>query len=261
MEVIIQPTAQDVCKLAARRISKTIRQKPSSVLGLATGSTPIPLYKELVRMHREEKLDFSKVTTFNLDEYIGLGPSHPCSYHYFMHEHLFRHINVPKDQIHIPDGLAKDVLDYCKQYEEAIWAAGGIDLQVLGIGGNGHIGFNEVSSSLGSRTRIKTLTQKTIQDNQRFFKSGEAVPRHVITMGVGTILEARLCLLLAYGDNKSEAVTKMVEGPVTANLPASVLQLHPHALVIVDEAAGKNLEHSDYYRYVNDNKPAWQKIP
>ncbi len=260
MEVIIQPDVAKVGRLAAAMVARQIRQKPYSVLGLATGSTPIPLYQELIRLHQKASLDFSQVATFNLDEYIGLGPDHPASYHHFMHEQLFKHLNIPVHQIHIPDGLTQDVILFCESYERAIQDAGGIDLQILGIGGDGHIGFNELSSSLASRTRIKTLTQKTIDDNKRFFGPGETVPKHVITMGVGTIMDARHCVLLAYGPSKAAAVAKMVEGPLTAMIPASILQMHPRVTVILDEAAAKDLKNQNYYRHVYSCKPLWQQI-
>jgi len=259
MEVIIQPSPREVCALAARITATLVRSKPGAVLGLATGGTPRPMYAELVRLHRSENLDFKRVSTFNLDEYVGLGPDHPCSYHKFMAENFFDHVNIPPSQIHIPDGLASDVAAFCQDYEAAIRSAGGIDLQILGIGEEGHIGFNEPSSSLSSRTRIKTLTQKTLDANKRFFAPGEAVPRHVITMGVGTIMEAKRCLLLACGQTKASAVSKMVEGPVTAMAPASALQFHPTAIVIVDDAAASHLALVDYYRSVYRNKPDWQR--
>jgi glucosamine-6-phosphate deaminase len=259
MEVVIKPTAEQASRLAANLVAQLVRKKPNAVLGLATGSTPLPLYAELSRMHKEDDLNFRRATTFNLDEYIGLGSDHPCSYHYFMMENLFRHINVPKKNIHIPDGLTKDVPSFCQEYEAAIKRAGGIDLQILGLGWDGHIGFNEPTSSLSSRTRIKTLTKKTIEANKRFFSSEKEVPRHVITMGVGTIQEAKRCVLLAYGENKAAAVAAMVEGPITAMAPASVLQMHPSTVVIIDEAAAKNLKNAEYYRYVYDHKPSWQR--
>jgi glucosamine-6-phosphate deaminase len=177
-----------------------------------------------------------------------------------MRENFFRHVNIALERIHIPDGMAKDVPAFCCSYEEAIRAAGGIDLQVLGIGGDGHIGFNEPSSSLASRTRIKTLTPQTRRDNARFFGGESAVPHHVITMGVGTIMDARQVLLLAFGKSKARAVAQAVEGPVTASVPASVLQMHPVAKALLDEPAASELARSDYYRWVYDNKPAWQKM-
>src|SRR4029078_11769993 len=177
--------------------------KPKCVLGLATGSTPLGLYRELIRLHRDEGLDFSRVVTFNLDEYVGLGPTHPQSYRYFMQSNLFDHINVDVRNTHVPDGRALDFESHCEQYERRIKEEGGIDLQVLGIGTDGHIAFNEPGSSLGSRTRLKTLTSETVADNARFFGSEREVPRLAITMGVGTILESRRCLLLAAGHNKA----------------------------------------------------------
>ena len=206
------------------------------------------------------RLDWSRVRTFNLDEYLGLAPDHPQSYHHFMWENLFRHVNVRPENVHIPDGLAQDVPGFCADYEARIRAVGGIDLQLLGIGSDGHIGFNEPSSSLASRTRIKTLTQRTQADNARFFASAEEVPSHVITMGIGTIMEARTNLLLAFGDKKAQALAEAAEGPITAMNPASVLQLHPDARVCLDEAAATQLKRAEYYRWVFANKPQWQRV-
>jgi glucosamine-6-phosphate deaminase len=256
MEIVIQPNAEAATHLAARIFASLIRKKPDAVLGLATGSTPLALYRKLVSM----KLDWRKITTFNLDEYAGLDPKHPHSYHRFMRENFFSHINIAGKNIHIPDGLAKGVPGFCERYEKKISAAGGIDLQLLGIGTDGHIGFNEPMSSLASRTRIKTLTQKTRQDNARFFGSEKNVPQHVITMGIGTILEARHCLLLAFGKNKARAVAQAVEGPVAAMNPASALQLHRKVTVLLDEAAATELKLTDYYRDVYEHKPDWQQI-
>ena len=260
MELIVQPTPEEASLIAARHVARLVREKPTATLGLATGATPLTLYRELVRMHREEGLDFGGVTTFNLDEYLGLPPGHPASYHAFMREHFFAHVNVDPARIHIPDGLASDVPAYCQRYEDAIRAAGGIDLQVLGIGTDGHIGFNEPSSSLASRTRIKTLTPRTRLDNVASFGSPENVPFHVITMGVGTIMDAREVVLLAFGAKKASAIAAAVEGPVTAMSPASILQMHPVAKCIVDESAAARLARIDYYRWVYDQKPEWQKL-
>jgi glucosamine-6-phosphate deaminase len=260
MEIVIQPTAEEASIVAARIVAQLVRRKPDAVLGLATGSTPLRMYAELVRMHREEALDFSRVTTFNLDEYVGLAADHPQSYRAFMGEHLFRHLNVARERIHIPDGRAADVPAECAAYEAAIRAAGGIDLQVLGIGTDGHIGFNEPSSSLASRTRIKTLTARTRSDNARFFGSADAVPFHVITMGVGTIMDARQVLLLAFGEGKARAVADAVEGPITAMNPASILQMHPVAKCLTDEAAARELSRLEYYRWVYSHKPQWQRF-
>jgi glucosamine-6-phosphate deaminase len=256
MEVIIQPTAEEASQVAARIIARLLRDKPGAVLGLATGSTPLRLYQALIDM----KLDWSRVTTFNLDEYIGLPREHPQTYHSFMWENLFRHVNIRPENVHIPDGNAADIPRFCTAYEERIRAAGGIDMQVLGIGSDGHIGFNEPTSSLASRTRIKTLTPQTRRDNARFFGSEEEVPIHVITMGIGTIMDARQNVLLAFGAGKADAVAGAVEGPVTANNPASVLQMHPVVKVCLDEPAAASLRRADYYRWVYDQKPDWQKI-
>ena len=261
MEIIINSNPESASRLAARNIAGLIKHKPDAVLGLATGSTPLLLYKELIRMHREEGLDFSKVRTFNLDEYLGLAPSHPASYHHFMWKNLFEHINTNPALTHIPSGLVKDqeVQRLCANYEEEISRAGGIDLQVLGIGSDGHIGFNEPGSSLASRTRIKTLTQRTRSDNANFFESENDVPHHVITMGIGTIMDARTVLLLAFGENKAAAVAGAVEGPITASNPASILQMHPTAKIYLDYKSASMLARCDYYRWVFDNKPGWQR--
>lgn len=254
MEIIIQPTTEAAAGVAARIIARLLRDKPDAVLGLATGSTPLPLYQALIAMD----LDWSEVTTFNLDEYIGLPREHPQSYHSFMWENLFRHVNVTPDNVHIPDGNAPDIPAFCASYEDQVRAAGGIDLQVLGIGTDGHIGFNEPTSSLASRTRIKTLTPQTRKDNARFFGSEDRVPHHVVTMGIGTIMEARMNLLLAFGSSKARAVAEAVEGPVTSVNPASVLQMHPVVKVCLDEPAASQLQRADYFRWVYDHKPAWQ---
>lgn len=256
MEIIIQPTPEAATAIAARLIARLLKEKPDAVLGLATGSTPLPLYRALVDM----QLDWSQVRTFNLDEYLGLAPEHPQSYHHFMWENLFRHVNIRPENVHIPDGLASDVPAFCADYEARIRAVGGIDLQLLGIGSDGHIGFNEPSSSLASRTRIKTLTQRTRADNARFFASADEVPSHVITMGIGTIMEARTNLLLAFGALKAQALAEAAEGPVTAMNPASALQLHPDTRVCLDEAAATQLKRADYYRWVFANKPQWQRV-
>ncbi|UCH62850.1 MAG: glucosamine-6-phosphate deaminase [Fidelibacterota bacterium] len=225
----------------ARIVAELVRKKPDCVLGFATGSSPLKLYQELIRMHREEGLDFSKVTTFNLDEYVGLPPSHDQSYHYFMWENLFKHINVDSRYVHIPAGMADDIEEQCEWYEERIDEVGGIDLQILGIGENGHIAFNEPGSSLGSRTRIKTLTEKTRQGNARFFGSMDQVPKYAITMGIGTIMEAWRLLLLASGKKKAQAIKDTLEGPISAMVPATIVQMHQHATLLIDEDAASML--------------------
>jgi glucosamine-6-phosphate deaminase len=254
VEVIITKTAEEMAALAADMIQRQLLSKPNSVLGLATGSTPVGTYKELIRRHKERGLDFSQVVTFNLDEYLGLPPSHPQSYRYFMDQNLFKHINIPPGNIHVPYGHADSVLDFCAWYEDQIQKAGGIDIQILGIGGDGHIAFNEPGSSLGSRTRLKTLTEETISDNARFFKDMDEVPRFAITMGVGTILEARKILLLANGPKKADIIAQAIEGPITSQVSASALQLHRDAVVIVDAPAGAKLKRAEYYRWVYEQK-------
>ena len=259
MEIIIRSTPEECASIGGRIIANLINKKPNAVLGLATGSTPIPLYCELVRMHKNEGLSFSEVTTFNLDEYIGLSSEHPCSYQFFMNEELFGKIDIKSGSTHIPNGEVEDIESECLQYEHAIRSSGGIDLQVLGIGSDGHIGFNEPGSSLGSRTRIKTLTGETIEDNARFFDNPDQVPRHCITMGVGTIMDSESVILFAFGEGKSDIIAKAVEGPVSAMVPASILQLHPNVTIIVDEAAGSKLANVSYYKEVYENKPHWQQ--
>ena len=250
MRVIIEKDADAVALRSAEFITELLQRKPDAVLGLATGSTPLGMYAELIRRHKEEGLDFSKVRTFNLDEYYGLAPNHPQSYSYFMRRNLFDHINVPDSQINIPSGLAKYVEAWCDSYERRIKEVGGIDLQVLGIGGDGHIAFNEPGSSLGSRTRIKTLTRQTIEDNQRFFGPDEAVPHFAITMGVGTILEAKTCLIIATGEKKAKIWAEFIEGPVTAQVTASALQHHPRVIAVCDEEAAAYLKRRDYYAHI-----------
>ncbi len=218
-------------------VAELVRKKPDCVLGFPTGTTPLGMYKELIRMHRENGLDFSKVTTFNLDEYVGLPPEHPLSYHYFMWENLFKHINVDPRYVHIPHGMADDVEGHCEWYEEQIAKAGGIDLQVLGIGANGHIAFNEPGSSLGSRTRIKTLTENTRRDNAELFDDPNLVPRFAITMGVGTIMDARELLLMAVGKGKAKAIKDTVEGPISGMVPATIVQMHQYSIILLDEEA------------------------
>lgn len=255
MEVIIKSTYEEMSKVAAQHVADMINEKPNAVLGMATGSTPLGLYKELVRMHKADGLDFSRVTTFNLDEYVGLPPEHEQSYHYFMHENFFKHVNVSAQNINIPSGTTQNYRAFCAWYEQAIIDAGGIDIQILGIGSDGHIAFNEPTSSLASRTRLKTLAKPTIDDNARFFEKREDVPIYAITMGVGTILDARKLIMVANGANKAEAVAKAVEGPVTSMITASALQLHSRAKVFLDEDAASGLQMRDYYDWVLRMKP------
>lgn len=254
MEVIITKDYDEMSKVAADQIADQILSKPNCVLGLATGGTPVGTYKELIKRHKEGRLDFSKVTTFNLDEYIGLPTTHDQSYHYFMYDNLFNHVNVNPENVHVPSGMSKDPEAFCAWYEDEMDQAGGVDLQLLGIGSDGHIAFNEPGSSLASRTRMKTLTEETIEDNARFFEKKEDVPTFAITMGVGTILEARKLVLVANGEKKAETVKKFIEGPVTSQVTASALQLHPDSVVVLDEGAASKLENLDYYKWVYAQK-------
>ncbi|NLY85679.1 MAG: glucosamine-6-phosphate deaminase [Tissierellia bacterium] len=238
MKIFVEKDYEAMSKKAAEIFIEAIKEKPNIILGLATGSTPIGLYKELIRAHKEEGLDFSKVTTFNLDEYIGLSPDHPSSYEYFMREELFNHINIPRENIHIPDGLAENIEEYCKKYEEMIDKAGGIDIQLLGVGENGHIAFNEPDESLSLGTTIVELTENTIEVNSRFFQSVEEVPRTAISMGIGSILKAKKIVLLANGKRKAPVIKKLLSTDrVSTKFPVSFLLLHPDVTVIVDEEA------------------------
>jgi glucosamine-6-phosphate deaminase len=252
LRVVIVADYDAISKTAASIIAEEITAKRYAVLGLATGSTPLGTYMELIRMHNDEGLDFSQVRTFNLDEYYRLDPNHPQSYHAFMYDNFFDRVNIKIENIHIPDGMAKDVALFCKEYEALIKQVGGIDLQLLGIGRDGHLGFNEPGSSLGSRTRLKTLTKETVKDNARFFTRDEEVPKLAITMGVGTILEARKLVLIANGEQKAPIVRDAIEGPLTSQVTASAIQLHPHVTVVIDEPASKMLRRKDYYKYVEE---------
>ncbi len=259
MEVIIQPNKEAAAFLVARMIARELRANPYLVLGLATGKTMERVYRHLVRMHVEEKLDFSLCRTFNLDEYVGLFPADQNSYRHYMNQHLFRHVNVDPRNTHLPNGMADDLEGECRRYEAMIHRFGGIDLQLLGIGRAGHIGFNEPLSALRSRTRVKALTPTTIAQNAPAFGNDATMPRRAITMGVGTIIEARRCLLLATGDSKAEVIAQAVEGPITSMVTASALQLHPRCTVIVDEEAAGGLREKDYYRWIFANEPEWEE--
>jgi glucosamine-6-phosphate deaminase len=258
MEVIIQLNKDTAASLVTRIIARELRAHPNLVLGLATGKTMECVYRHLVRLHREAKLDFSLCRTFNLDEYVGLFPSDPTSYRHYMDQHLFHHVNIDPRNTHLPNGLADDLDDECLRYEALIQRAGGIDLQLLGIGKAGHIGFNEPLSALRSRTRVKALTPATIKQNAAAFGDEDKMPRRAITMGVGTIIEARRCILLATGDTKAEVIAQAVEGPITSMVTASALQLHARCTVIVDEEAGAKLKEKEYYRWIFDNEPEWE---
>ena len=259
MELVPLASAQDIAVAVADIVERAVRLRPETVLGLATGSTPLPAYQELIRRHRAGTgPSWREVTTFNLDEYVGLPPGHEQSYLATIRRELTDALGIDPARVHGPDPDEDRLPTAGERYEQAIAAAGGVDLQILGVGTNGHLAFNEQGSSLGSPTRIKTLTAQTRRDNARFFGSPEEVPRHVLTQGIGTILRARHLVLVATGEAKAAAVALAVEGPVSASCPASVLQLHPHATVLVDTAAAARLERLDYYAEVHAAKPPWQ---
>ncbi len=259
MEIVILPAPADVARTAADAIEQQVRSGPS-VLGLATGSTPLGTYRELIERRRKGGLSFAGAQAFLLDEYVGLPSAHPQSYHSVIREEFVDSVDFAVGAVHGLDGTAEDLEAEAARYEAAIAAAGGVDLQILGIGTDGHVGFNEPMSSLASRTRIKTLTQQTRQDNARFFAHPADVPDHVLTQGLGTIREARHLLLLAMGEAKAEAVAAAVEGPVAALCPASALQLHPHVTVLLDQGAASRLAHREYYQDTFGRKPAWQGL-
>lgn len=260
MEVVILNGSKQIARLAADAVEDLLRRKPDAVLGLATGSTPLPVYDELAARHERDGLDFSRASGFALDEYVGLPPGHPESYREVVRREFTNRVNIRPENVHGPDGAAADVPAACRAYEEAIVAAGGVDLQILGVGTDGHIAFNEPGSSFASRTRIKSLLEQTRRDNARFFSSLADVPHHVLTQGLGTIMDARHVILLATGARKAQAVRDFVEGPVAAICPASILQFHPHATVLRDEAAASALKLADFYRHTYDHKPSWQGI-
>lgn len=259
MEVIVRSNAEQTAQLAALFIAKQIRQKPNLVLGLATGRTMERIYAILVQMHHNDGLDFSKCHTFNLDEYIGLPTEDHNSYRSYMNHHLFKQVNIDINNTHVPNGMAADVTHEGKRYEEAIKKVGGIDLQLLGIGETGHIGFNEPLSSLMSRTRDKSLTPKTRQQNAEMFDGDpNKVPSRAMTMGVGTILEARSILMVALGSSKAAIVAKAVEGPITSMISASALQLHSSCKILLDEDAASELAGREYYDWVFQNEPEYE---
>jgi len=259
VEVIIQTGDEAAASLVARIIAHDLRANPHLVLGLATGKTMERVYRQLVRIHKDQNLDFSLCRTFNLDEYVGLFPSDPHSYRHYMDRHLFCQVNIEPRNTHLPNGLATNLDEECRRYEASIHRFGGIDLQLLGIGKAGHIGFNEPLSALRSRTRVKALTPTTIRQNAPLFGGEDKVPRRAITMGVGTIIEARRCVLLATGESKAEVIAQAVEGPITSMVTASALQLHPRCTVVVDERAAGKLKEQDYYRWIFDNEPEWEE--
>ncbi|OPZ24904.1 MAG: Glucosamine-6-phosphate deaminase 1 [Lentisphaerae bacterium ADurb.BinA184] len=258
MEVVIRPDALSAARLAARLVADALRAKPRLVLGLATGRTMERVYAELARLHTDEGLDFSLCRTFNLDEYVGLSPTDPHSYRAYMNAHLFDRVNIDKRNTHVPNGMAADLPAECHAYEAAIKGCGGIDLQLLGIGSDGHIGFNEPLSALRSRTREIALAPSTLAQNAALFGGDTGrVPRRALTMGVGTIIEASRILMLVTGESKAAVLAKAVEGPITSMISASALQFHAQCRVIVDEEAAQLLEGKDHYRWIFANEPEW----
>lgn len=261
MELIICPTPGHVGRMAADKIAQVVKEAgPEAVLGVATGSSPLATYEAMGSAVQAGDLDLSRAWAFALDEYVGLPQEHPESYDEVISQTVTGPLGMDPARVFSPDGFAEDLLQAAARYEARIHEAGGVDVQILGIGSNGHIGFNEPGSSLGSRTRIKTLTPATRRDNSRFFDSLEQVPQHCLTQGLGTIMEARHIVLVAQGENKAAAVAALVEGPLTANCPASVLQWHQSVTVVVDEAAAGQVTNHRYHRDAFANKPSWQRF-
>jgi len=260
VEVVIASDASGVADLASSVIIKAIQTNERPTLGLATGSSPLATYRKIAAAHRSGQVSFDAVSVFMLAESLGLPADHPQLYRNFLRRELLDQVGVHYANVNGPNVFADDLVAECAAYEQRIEGANGIDVQLLGIGSDGHIGFNEPGSSLGSRTRIKTLHMDTVRDNARFFDSPDDVPHHVITMGLGTILRARHLLMIASGEGKADAVAAAIEGPLSASCPGSVLQLHAHATVIVDEAAAQALSQQEYYRHAYANKPAWQHL-
>ena len=248
MQVFVCKDPEEGARIVTEKILSALEDRPELVLGLATGSTPIGVYQQLIEAHKDDGVDFSAVRTFNLDEYCGLSGDHPQSYRAFMREHLFNGLNIPAENIHFPPNEGPELGEKCRRHEEEILQAGGIDIQLLGIGSHGHIGFNEPTSSLASRTRIKTLTEKTLRDNSRFYEDPSEQPQVASTLGIGTILDAKCILLQAYGEKKAEAVKASVEGPISSFWPGSALQMHANVTFILDEASAAQLEMIDYFR-------------
>jgi glucosamine-6-phosphate deaminase len=250
MQVVILNSAEEVAEYGANVIKAQLKQKTNSVLGLATGSSPVALYQNLIESTKQGEISFKDVTTFNLDEYMGIDGEHPQSYRHFMNDQLFNHVDINLANTNVPNGKSEDPYAACEAYEAHMDQSGGVDLQLLGIGRNGHIGFNEPSSSLASRTRVKTLTPATISDNARYFGPDEFQPYLSITMGIGTIMESQKVLMIATGEGKADAIKATVEGALSASCPASVLQMHEHAIVVIDAAAASKLEHKEFYQYI-----------
>lgn len=261
MEIVILESAEEIGRLAGGTIAALLTRRPDAVLGLATGSSPLGIYDDLARRFAAGEVSFAAARGFTLDEYVGLPSDHPETYRNVIARELVSRVDFADGAVQGPDGLAEDIPAACAAYEAAITDAGGVDLQILGVGTDGHIGFNEPGSSLGSRTRIKTLTRQTRIDNARFFGGEvEAVPTHCITQGLATIMAARHALLVATGTGKAEAVHQIAEGPVSAMWPGTILQHHPHVTLLLDEAAAGRLQLGSYYRQTYAAKPAWQGL-
>lgn len=244
MKILKAPDYQAMCRMAANILSAQVILFPDSVLGLATGSTPLGVYEQLVTWYEKGDIDFSKVHTINLDEYCGLPPDHPQSYRHYMNLNLFDRINIPMENTHLPDGRAMDVDGECARYDALIDALGGIDMQLLGIGHNGHIGFNEPDQAFGKRTHCVALNEKTIQANARFFDSEAQVPKRAISMGIRSIMQAKKILLVVNGEDKAEILNEALTGPVTPTVPASIVQLHPDVTIVADASALTRLSSS-----------------
>jgi len=260
MEIIICPDEETVGAISAIRVAQVAKAVgPGVVIGVATGSSPLSTYAHMAALQHDGKLDLSNASAFALDEYVGLPFDHPESYHDTIRRTVTEPLGLDPSRVHVPDGSLDGLETAGERYEAAIKAAGGVDVQILGLGANGHVGFNEPTSSLASRTRLKTLAPRTRADNARFFATEDEVPRHCITQGLGTILDARNVVLVATGAHKADAIAAIVEGPVTSMFPGSVLQLHEHATIVVDETAAALLTMADYFKYVTAGLPSWQQ--
>ena len=241
MKIVVAKNYEELSKVAANEMAEVVKSNPKAILGLATGGSPIGMYNELIRMNKEGEIDFSNITTVNLDEYVGLSGDHPQSYRYFMNDNLFNHININKDNTYVPNGLAENIEEECKNYDNKIAQLGGTDIQLLGIGNNGHIAFNEPDENLVSGTHLTNLTQDTIEANARFFDSIDEVPKTALTMGLGGIMKSKKILVIASGESKAEAVKAMLSGKISTNMPVSMLQMHRDVTLVIDEAAAKLL--------------------
>lgn len=242
MRLIITKNYEELSKVAANEMATIVREKPNAILGLATGGSPIGMYKELIEMNKAEEINFSDITTVNLDEYVGLSGDHDQSYRHFMNTNLFNHININKSRTFVPNGLAEDIEEECRSYDAKIQELGGTDVQLLGVGNNGHIAFNEPDTNLVSGTHLTGLTENTIESNARFFESKADVPTTALTMGLGEIMKSKKIIVIASGEGKAEAVKAMLNGKISTDMPASMLQMHRDVVVIIDEDAAKLLD-------------------